>query len=446
MKRLLLLTMVSAVFCTGARAQGMLVRPGTHFRTTGPRYTMVLRNASFSTAVPVQVDSLLFKGSGDNASVVAANPLTVHSIQVGMNAGKTMTLQQNVRVHDQVAFTSGFLDLNNTTLTLDSAALLTGETETTHTIAPNGGQYEITQTLETPLAANPGNLGIIITAAYDLGLTTVRRGHKIQTPALTNSMSRYYDIVPQFNTNLAAIIRFLYLDAELNGQSTAQVNFFRSANTGTSYTNAGIATINSSRKFANLAGVQSMARFTLSDMVAPLPVRMVSWEALCQDHKAVLQWEAAATPDIEDYTVEKSEDAQSWSSLTTIKTASTGRYSVTDKTPASWYRLVSRSSNGQDYYSNTLQVNCSMVSNVFELVQNPVKDVAMIRATVINPTAIIIKISDPQGRHIQDVTQLLNSGTSMLSIPIPSLAAGMYQVVITDAFAKQVFHSKIMVL
>lgn len=449
MKRLLLITIATGIVWTGAGAQGMNIRPGTTFKVSGASYRMVLQNASFSAGAPVQTDSLIFKGSGDTASISAASPVAVHGLEVGMNAGRIMTLQQSLKVHHDVAFKNGLLDLNNQTVFLDPTAKLSGETETTRTIGPNGGQYEISQYLETPQSVNPGNLGMIITCGYDMGATIVRRGHKMQTgPTLSYSLSRYYDIVPQYNTNLAAVLHMYYLNAEMNSLVPAQTQFFRSPDSGANWTAASIATIKPAQRYATLAGVQSMARFTLSDepVSGPLPLHVVRWEGACTNSQVALQWEVHTTPDIDRYSIEQSMDAESWSVLKTINATSTGSHTVKEPAPEAWYRLVVHSNNGQDYYSPTVRVECSVKANEFELVQNPVKDVLKIQASAMATTPVTVNLLDAQGKTVHATSQVLNKGTAVYSIPLPQLSPGLYQLVVADAFGRPAFHSKVVVM
>jgi hypothetical protein len=60
------------------------------------------------------------------------------------------------------------LDLNNNNILLDPGANLAGESENTRIIGANGGFVEITQNLNAPLAANPGNLGTAVTSTANL--------------------------------------------------------------------------------------------------------------------------------------------------------------------------------------------------------------------------------------------------------------------------------------
>ena len=86
--------------------------------------------------------------------------------------------------------------------------------------------------LNNPSAINLGNLGAVITSNTNLGNTTIRRGHKVQTgiSGSNNSILRYFDIIPTNNTALKASLRFYYFDAELNSLSEAKLYHWQSSN------------------------------------------------------------------------------------------------------------------------------------------------------------------------------------------------------------------------
>ncbi len=130
-----------------------------------------------------------------------------------------------------------------------------------------GGYIEITVPIAAAATVNPGNLGVIINPAANMGNVTVRRGHDAQTisPAGRPSVNRYYDITPTINTALNASLTFNYFDAELNSRNEALLSFWTSPD-NTTWTAANFSNRNTATNFVQLTGINSLPkRWTLTD-------------------------------------------------------------------------------------------------------------------------------------------------------------------------------------
>jgi hypothetical protein len=98
--------------------------------------------------------------------------------------------------------------------------MLANESENSRIVTGGQGEVFITQSLSNPLAANPGNLGAVTTSSQNMGLTTIRRGHKTDSINGQISIARYYKIVPANNVNLNATLN--YIISMLNSASLAE--------------------------------------------------------------------------------------------------------------------------------------------------------------------------------------------------------------------------------
>jgi hypothetical protein len=447
MKRLLLIIAPIFFVYQNVSAQNMKIVSGSTFKMTGTAYTMVLSSTALDVATTaIQADSLVIKGSGANTAISSVNPLTLHSLNVNMNGGQTMTLQQDINVHNQVVFQSGLLDLNNHIVKLDPTAMLVGEQNSSRAISPLGGEIRITQALNAPQDVNPGNLGMVITSTANLGSTRISRGHKLQTMNGAGScIERYYDITPQFNNNLSALLRSYYFQQELNGQVESSLRFSRSIDSGSTWANAGTTTVDASLNFANLSGVQSMGRFTLTNINIPLPIRLVRWESVCDKDQVQLKWEVATPKEVVSYTVEESNDGQQWEPVIHLPATTAFAYAVTDHTPASYYRLASNFNNGHSYFSGTLKENCKDKTSNLELLQNPVTDVISIRAFAAKSNTVIVKVWDVQGRLLQEFQKVLPEGASIFTIDVSNYASGFYNLLIAEEPGLPLLKKKVIV-
>jgi hypothetical protein len=245
-------------------------------------------------------------------------------------------------------------------------------------------------------------------------------------------IARYYDITPQFNNNLSALLRSYYFQQELNGQVESSLRFSRSIDSGSTWANAETTTIDASLNFTNLSGVQSMGRFTLTNTNIPLPIRLVRWESVCDKDQVQLKWEVANPKEILGYTIEESNDGQQWEAVIHLPGTTAFTYAVTDYTPASYYRLVSNFNNGHSYFSGTLKENCKDQASHFELLQNPVADAVAIRASTAKSNTVIVKMWDMQGRLLHEFQKVLPKGVSIFTIDVSNYASGFYHLLITE--------------
>src|SRR4030095_1155174 len=178
--------------------------------------------------------SIKFTGN-QNSSISGTGMPLFSIIEVAKTNNAKVLLGRNIGVGSSINFISGQIDLNNNNILLDPTAYIAGESETNRIIGANGGFVEITQNMNTPASINAGNLGATITSSANLGSVTIRRGHLPQSGTdLSNSIQRYYSIVPQNNSNLNATLRLRYFDAELNGQNENVIVIYkRDANAAT---------------------------------------------------------------------------------------------------------------------------------------------------------------------------------------------------------------------
>lgn len=166
---------------------------------------------------PAGGGTYIFSGNGDNTFSGASIP-TFDKVAMSKQADGRLVLHQNFLVASSLTFISGHLDLNNSLLQIKPGGVISGEAEAGHIVSSGNGYVYTTTTLNAPVAANPANLGAVISSAADLGVVTIRRRHIAQTVAAgVAGINRYYEIYPVNNTGLNATLRLYYSDDELNG-------------------------------------------------------------------------------------------------------------------------------------------------------------------------------------------------------------------------------------
>jgi Secretion system C-terminal sorting domain len=294
-----------------------------------------------------------FTGTGNNN--ISGTALTrIHVLQMAKTGAAQLNLQRTLNINSLLSFTSGILNLNNNNIELEPTALVSGETETSRITGTTGGYVQIISTLNAPASASPGNLGVFITSAQNLGSTTIRRGHVAQLNVVAGkpSINRYFDITPTNNTGLNATLRINYFDAELNGRNEAWLGLWRS-NDNVSWTQVGFGTRDAAVNFVQQTGINSFSRWTMSDNDFPTGV----FDVFADGTTGIKLWPNPTANDLNvSVRVKKNTDASLWMvdmagrvlvNYTVKLMAGTNQLQVDgDKLPAGAYTLILTAEDG----------------------------------------------------------------------------------------------------
>ncbi|MEM6264716.1 MAG: hypothetical protein AAGI38_19545, partial [Bacteroidota bacterium] len=236
MKRLSLFLLVLSIGCIQLFAQGTLqIQNGTYLVASGTP-EIVLQNVSWKNNGTFTADSSTVNFNGTSSDTIAGSAVTnFYGLKIN-NTQDTVYLEKAISVTDSIYFIAGILNLNGNDITLGTdQGGLSGESETARITGANGGEIVKVLPLNAPSGTNPGNLGVSITSASNLSSTIVRRGHVAQDLSGSNSIERYYVIVPANNAGLNASVEVSYFDAELNGLTEADLESWHQ--TGTNWIN-----------------------------------------------------------------------------------------------------------------------------------------------------------------------------------------------------------------
>lgn len=209
----------------------------------------------------------------------------------------------------------GVWDLKGTTVDL-------GGTGSTASIAEigggrfTGGELTVTRDLNAPSQATPANLGAEISSGENLGATTVTRGHAAQTGSGNQSIERFYDIAPTNNSGLGATLTIIYHDAELNGLSEGALEFFRSTDGGSTWSEEGQDGRDANANTVTLNNVDALSRWTLGSENSPLPVELTAFDAQADGEAVRLTWRTASETHNAGFHVQRRRvGARSWTEL-----------------------------------------------------------------------------------------------------------------------------------
>lgn len=413
------------------------VGPGANIiATNGASITVNNTGLSNSGSIAAATDAFVFTGTSAAVVTGIASTTPLAKLIVNKSSGG-IKLASNLNVTNTVQLTSGIVDLNGFNLDLGTTGVVNGESNTAYITGTTGGYVQRTVTLNAPSASNPGNLGLEITSAANMGSTIIRRGHQQQTSIDMSGYSiyRYYDVLPANNTGLNANIRFYYLDGELAGFNESTLLLFTSANYSTGWQLQTGTSVNSTANYLVKSGLGSLNRLTLGSTTAPLPLQLLSFSGNMDGSSVQLNWITTHEENVRGFELEKSSDAVSFKKF--AMQASSGslsggnnEYTATDYepfNPVSCYRLKIISNDGSYSYSPVISIKRSMVvENALRVFPNPACNKLYLSFSSKEAGMQLLQIVNQAGQVVQHLELVVEKGVNNIPVEVTHLAAGVY--------------------
>ena len=351
----------------------MKVSAGATIKTTGG-VTIVLSN------MDLENDGTINQAAGDggfrfsgtqNSAIKGANAPYIGILEVNKTNGAKLLLNRNISINSSINFISGQLDLNGSNIVMSTSANISGESETNRIIGPGGGFVEIRQNMNAPASVNAGNLGATISSSANLGSVTIRRGHTAQSgTGLSNSVNRYYSIVPTNNSNLDATLRLKYFDAELNGQDEHVLVIYQSSDNGANWNNMSQTTRNNNANYVEKTGISNLTLQTLANDVVVVVDGVTGLVFSGQRKKATevqLKWTSQTETNMSGYQIQRKLDNEAdFTDKAFVNTLAPNGNSLSplsyqnidanSHTGISYYRLKIMTTNNTFTYSNVISV------------------------------------------------------------------------------------------
>lgn len=228
MKKFINLTgMLLLCMAPGLHAQ-VQSSPGLKLVATGPLKLVLQDAALINNGQFIAGNStVLFKGTTP-VRIGGNSTISFHHLTIG----EEIVLDNDIQVAGNLTLEKGNLQLNNHSIDLGFTGRIEGERNEAR-ITGSSGYIKAKAILNAPAAINPGNIGVEISSNATMGETEIIRGHSVQL----GGTQRFYDIKPQYNTNLRASLKFYYLDVEVNKENEAALSVYTSKGAG--WTEAG---------------------------------------------------------------------------------------------------------------------------------------------------------------------------------------------------------------
>ena len=307
-----------------------------------------------------------------------------------------------------------------------------------------GGRLTATRDFGSPSQASLAGLGVVLSAAADVGEITVTRGHTVQTAANGNaSIARYYDIsVAQNNSGLDATLRLEYADAELNGLVESDLELFKSADGGATWSREGADSRNAQFNLVTLSGVDSFSRWTLGGASSPLPVELASFTGAQTDTGVRLSWQTASETANAGFRVQRrSGAADSWEKVGFVESRAEGgtttdaqSYRFTDAdlpfaADSIAYRLQQVDTDGTTSLSEPVTIARSAVgeAQLLGTYPNPARSRATVRFALPDGAADArLALFDVLGRRVETVARNPEPGRHERTVSVSTLSSGVY--------------------
>ncbi len=280
------------------------------------------------------------------------------------------------------------------------------------------------------------------------------------------SMNRYWKVIPTTQPATPVGIRFYYNDqdiSDINGDFTEgpvtnpNLQMYKMENgnpdpttdwsgaTAVTFLNNGLVPSTTEWVYTQLDNNRNQAEFEVSSfsgggagLVAqsPLPVTFISFTAKTLREGVVLQWSTATEQNSKSFEVQRSFDGAVFETFGTVAAAGNSNtkrsYNYVDRSVSSlagrkvYYRILQKDNDGRKLLSDVRHVNISNNGNPLTLLNNPVKDEAVLHYVSAENTTAIIRVVDQLGR-VQLIRQVsVIKGLNEIKLPTRNIAQGIY--------------------
>ncbi|MFP5041867.1 T9SS type A sorting domain-containing protein [Parasediminibacterium sp. JCM 36343] len=185
-------------------------------------------------------------------------------------------------------------------------------------------------------------------------------------------------------------------------------------------------------------------RFTIVFKPTILSVSSITASAILKDGAATISWNTVGENKVASYTVEKSTDGTTYTSIGTVaaKNTATASYSYIDNAPAatSYYRIKATSADGSINYSNIATLTTYNVQRT-TLYPNPLVGKTLnVKLEGVSAGKYSVSIYNSLGQKVHNETINHNAGSVAHALSISKLANGVYNVTIGSSNDKKVVY------
>lgn len=220
-----------------------------------------------------------------------------------------------------------------------------------------------------------------------------------------------------------------------NISCAAKVDFL----TGTTPTSVAVGDLDGDTKpDLVIANSASATLSVLRNTDSPLPVVLASFTATLQDAEAKIEWSTVTENDIETYEVQRSIDGKNFVTIINRKAnnVNNSSYTVFDENlrhGTNWYRLFIRSKDGDNKYSNIVNVKFGAKDEGILVYPNPVANRELNLQLTAEKGKYNLKLIDNAGKTVWQTSLQHQGGSINESYTLPSIPKGVYTLQVNGA-------------
>jgi len=422
----------------GINAQGIIIGNGATLNVNGAG-NLVINNGGLSNAgtFTAGTGTVALTGTAQptSTSLSGTSPINFYNLSINKTGGGARLLR-NTSITNNLLLNNGNIDLNGFDIDLGSTGSLVGESVFSKVVGSSGGSINRTVLLNAPINVNPGNIGIEITSAANLGLTTIKRGQTQQVNNSGFSINRYFDIIPTNNTALNASIKMYYQDTELAGINENELTLWsKPVASNVLWTLLGANAQDTSANWVSKSALDSLNRFTLASRTNnPLSFQLISFSGLLQNNGAQLNWSTLTEVNSKSFEIEKALDGRNFKNIATVLAAgnsniirSYGFFDAALLEPSAYYRLKFIKNDGSYIYSSVVFISKgSFNSSFIGMYPNPAREKVMLRFISSTTNSVMLQISNTDGKLVMSKSLEAIKGINTTEYDMNNLPQGFY--------------------
>ena len=246
-----------------------------------------------------------------------------------------------------------------------------------------------------------------------------------------NYINRYWTVTSAKITNLDSDVSYFYVDADIVGTEIAM--------TATKWLGSWSAMniVNAATNNLTGTGLTKFGDFTSADGIAPLPIDLLSFDAIFSGEQVDLSWATAFEYNNDYFTIERSIDGVDFELLTHVAgTGNNGQtlyYTATDRDPyygVSYYRLKQTDYDGTSETFPMVAVQYQPENEIkIEVYPNPAQREFSVDITGQEGEELRVVVLDMMGQqHFEQSVTLQYDGYTIVFGSSQKLASGVYMV------------------
>ncbi len=175
--------------------------------------------------------------------------------------------------------------------------------------------------------------------------------------------------------------------------------------------------------------------WTLSNILEPLPVELVRFDAQCNNGEVLISWSTASETGSQHFDVQRSADGIGFETLGEVAAAGFSQsmidYSYVDDRPYStgYYRIVEVDIDGTQQEGPIAATGCDKTGETHIVTAWDGGDDLNVLVEAAGDQVHLVRLYDATGKEVWNAAKVpLTEGQNTLTIPTSSLAFGMYTV------------------